>query len=110
MAEEPDLASLPRATPVAGRRARVSVVWVIPVLAAVVAIGIWVQRILTEGPTITIVFPAAEGVEAGKTFVKYKDVSIGQVTAVRLTPDYSKVEVTAKIVKSAAGLMVEDAK
>ena len=92
------------------RRARISVVWIIPILAAVVAIGIAVQRILSEGPTITIVFKIAEGIEAGKTVVKYKDVNIGQVTAVRLSPDYSKVEVTAKIAKSAAGLIVEDAK
>jgi len=85
-------------------------VWIIPIFAAVVAIGIAIQRIMSEGPTITIIFKAAEGVEAGKTFVKYKDVNIGQVTAVQLSPDYSKVEVTAKIAKSAAGLMVEDAK
>ena len=37
-------------------------------------------------------------------------MSIGQVTAVQLSADYSKVEVTAKIVKSAASLIVEDAK
>ena len=92
------------------RRARISVVWVIPILAAVVALGIAVQRILSEGPTITIVFKVAEGIEAGKTVIKYKDVNIGQVTAVRLSDDYAKVEVTAKIAKSAAGLIVEDAK
>jgi paraquat-inducible protein B len=92
------------------RRGRISVVWIIPLLAAVVAIGIAVQRILSEGPTITIVFKIAEGIEAGKTVVKYKDVNIGQVTAVRLSPDSSKVEVTAKMAKSVAGLIVEDAK
>jgi paraquat-inducible protein B len=110
MADDPGPPNVPQATVVPGRRARISVVWVIPILAAVVAIGIAVQRIWSEGPTITIVFKVAEGIEAGKTFVKYKDVNIGQVTAVRLSPDYSKVEVTAKIAKSAAGLMVEDAK
>ncbi|HSE91310.1 MAG TPA: MlaD family protein [Candidatus Binatia bacterium] len=108
MAESPD--NIPRATVVPRRRQRISVVWIIPILAAVVAIGIAIQRILSEGPTITIVFKAAQGVEAGKTFVKYKDVNIGQVTAVQLSSDQSKVEVTAKIDKSAAGLMVEDAK
>jgi paraquat-inducible protein B len=108
MAESPD--NLPRATVVPRRRQRISVVWAIPILAAVVAIGIAIQRILSEGPTVTIVFRAAQGVEAGKTFVKYKDVNIGQVTAVQLSSDHSKVEVTAKIDKSAAGLMVEDAK
>ena len=108
MAESPD--NLPRATVVPRRRQRISVIWIIPILAAVVAIGIAIQRILSEGPTITIVFKAAQGVEAGKTFVKYKDVNIGQVTAVQLSSDHSKVEVTAKIDKSAAGLMVADAK
>jgi paraquat-inducible protein B len=110
MAESTDRDNLPRATVVPRRRQRISVVWIIPILAAVVAIGIAIQRILSEGPTITIVFKAAQGVEAGKTFVKYKDVNIGQVTAVQLSSDHSKVEVTAKIDKSAAGLMVEDAK
>ena len=33
----------------------------------------------SEGPTITIVFKAAEGIEAGKTFIRYKDVRIGLV-------------------------------
>jgi paraquat-inducible protein B len=100
---------LPTATVVRPRRARISVVWVVPVLAAIVAIGIVVQRILSEGPTITIVFRTAEGIEAGKTLIKYKDVNIGQVMAVRLTDDYAKVEVTAKIAKHSAGLMVDDA-
>src|SRR5215475_5130091 len=110
MPESTDRDDLPRATVVPRSRARISVVWIIPILAAVVAIGLAVQRILSEGPTITIVFKAAEGLEAGKTLVKYKDVTIGQVTAVQLSPDYSKVEVTAKIAKSAEGLMVEDAR
>ena len=110
MAENTDRDNLPQATVVPKKGTRISVVWIIPILAAVVAIGIAIQRIMSEGPTITIVFKAAQGLEAGKTFVKYKDVNIGQVTAVKLSPDHSKVEVTAKIDKSAAGLMVEDAK
>jgi paraquat-inducible protein B len=85
-------------------------VWIIPILVAVVAIGVAIQRTLNEGPTITIVFKSAEGIEAGKTFVKYKAVNIGQVTAVQLADDYGKVEVKAKIAKSAQGLMVDDAK
>jgi paraquat-inducible protein B len=110
MAEPGDLDPLPRATVVRPKRTRISVIWIIPILAALVAIGIAVQRILSEGPTITIIFTAAEGIEAGKTLIKYKDVAIGRVTAVHLTPTYTRVEVTAKITKRAAGLMVEDAK
>ncbi|MEN6373952.1 MAG: MlaD family protein [Smithella sp.] len=109
MAEQIDLDNIPQAAVVPKKKMRFSVVWIIPVVAAVVAIGIAVQRILSEGPTITIVFKAAEGVEAGKTFVKYKDVNIGQVKTVKLSSDYTKVVVTAKIDKSAEGLIVEDA-
>ena len=110
MAESTDRDDIPQATVVPKRRQRISIVWIVPILAAVVAIGIAIQRILSEGPTITIVFKAAQGVEAGKTFIKYKDVNIGQVTAVKLSSDHAKVEVTAKIDKSAEGLMVADAK
>ncbi len=110
MAETDALADLPKATLEPKRRSRISVIWLIPLVAAVVAIGIAVNRVLNEGPTITIVFKSAEGVEAGKTFIKYKDVKIGQVSAVQLHNDYSDVLVTAKIDKNAEGLMVQDAK
>ncbi|MFO1322598.1 MAG: MlaD family protein [Burkholderiales bacterium] len=109
MATESSHEELPEATVVPARRARFSAIWVIPVLAALVALGVAWQRIANEGPTVTITFASAEGIEANKTFVKYKDVNIGQVTAVRLTDDLH-VEVTAKIAKSAAPLMVEDAR
>ena len=110
MPDEPDLGQLPEATVIRKKRMRISIVWIIPILAAVVAVGIAIQRIRSEGPTITISFKAAQGIEAGKTFIKYKDVSIGQVTAVELSEDYTKVVVKAKIAKHAAGLMIDDAK
>ena len=110
MADEPDLDHLPQAVVTRKKRLRISIVWIIPLLAALVAIGIAIQRIRSEGPTITIVFKAAEGIEAGKTFIRYKDVRIGVVSAVELSEDYSKVLVKAKIAKHAAGLMVADAK
>jgi len=110
MADSSDPQGVPQATVVPQRRARISIVWIIPILAAVVAVGIAVQRIMSEGPTITIVFKAAEGLEAGKTTIKYKDVSIGTVTKVELSPDHTKVVVRAKMAKGATDMMVEDAK
>ena len=110
MADPASPDQLPQASVVPPKRARISIIWIIPILAAIVAIGIAVQRVLSEGPTIIIVFKEAEGIEAGKTFIKYKDVNIGQVKAVRLTNDYKSVEVVAKIEKHAAGLMAQDAK
>ena len=110
MADQPDLDALPQATVVKKKRMRFSMVWIIPILAAIVAVGIAVQRFLSEGPTIYIIFNSAQGIEAGKTFIKYKDVNIGQVTAVELSEGYGRVVVRAKIAKHAAGLMVADAK
>jgi paraquat-inducible protein B len=109
LAEVIDGQNLPRATLTPKRRGRFSAVWLIPLLAALVAVGIAVHRILNEGPTITVLFKSAEGVEAGKTFIKYKDVKIGEVSAVELHDNFSKVLVTAKIDKHAEELMVKDA-
>jgi paraquat-inducible protein B len=67
MPERIDHDELPQATLVPRRRARISVVWIIPILAALVAIAIAGQHALSQGPTITIVFKAGAAVEAGKT-------------------------------------------
>jgi paraquat-inducible protein B len=110
MANENELNNLPQATVARKKHLRISVVWIIPILAAVVALGIAIQQIRNEGPTISIVVKSASGIEAGKTMIKYKDVNIGHVTTVQLSDDYSRVLVQAEIDKHAAGLIVEDAK
>ncbi len=110
MDDKTEQTEFPQAVAVRKKKMRFSVVWIIPLLAAAVALGIAVQSYLSKGPTITIVFKEAEGLEAGKTFVKYKDIHIGQVSAVTLSHDYSKVEVTVKIDKHAEALIVEDSK
>src|SRR5215467_5896085 len=96
---EGDRDEVAQATVVSKKSSRISMVWIIPILAAVIAVGIAVERILTEGPTITILLKVADGIEAGKTDVKYKDVKIGQVTKVELAKDSDGVEVTAKMSK-----------
>ena len=110
MADEIDPDPLPQATVVRKKRLRMSIIWIIPLLAAAVAIGIAVQRVRSEGPTITIALKEGNGIEPGKTFIRYKDVRIGVVTAMELSEDFTIVLVKAKIAKHAAGLMVEDAK
>ncbi len=106
---ELDDADLPQAQVVARARLPISRVWIIPAVAAAIAIGLAVEHLAREGPTITITFTSASGVEAGKTPIKYKDVTIGLVTALHLSQDYGKVEVTAKIAKEAEGLMTQGA-
>jgi paraquat-inducible protein B len=95
-----EIHALPEAV-VSTRRRQISIVWIVPLVALL--IGAWlVYKTLSEkGPTITISFKSAEGLEAGKTKIKYKNVELGQVTAIRLSPDLSQVLVTAELVKAA---------
>lgn len=84
------------------RRTRLSLVWFIPILAAVV--GAWVvavTRVLSEGPKITIVMKSAEGLEAGKTKIHYNGVDIGTVTKIELSPDHQHLILTAQMAPKA---------
>lgn len=110
MSENADLANVPEATHVPRKHARIAVVWIVPIVAALVGVGIVVQQYLNEGPTIRISFLTAEGIEPGKTSIKYKDVDIGKVTDVVLSKDYSRIIVTAKMEKHAEGLLGEDSR
>jgi paraquat-inducible protein B len=79
------------------RRRRPSLVWLVPMVAAVIGLWIAVKAYSQHGPTITITFESAEGLEAGQTRIKHKEVEVGRVTAINLSPDFSKVVVTAEL-------------
>ena len=103
---EPPAEQLPQAV-VVQPRGRISVVWIIPLVAAVIGVWLAYKTYSEEGPTITIAFKTAEGLEAGKTKLKYKDVEVGQVESIRLAEGLSNVVVTAKLVKSAEQYLKE---
>ena len=63
MTDDNNLKDIPQATVIQRKRIRLSVVWIIPILAAVVAIGIAAQRFISQGPTISIAFKAGTGIE-----------------------------------------------
>ena len=79
---DPPRPSVPDSRTVPRRRTRLSLVWFIPILAAVVGAWVAVTRVLSEGPEITIVLKSAEGLEAGKTKIHYNGVDIGTVTTI----------------------------
>jgi paraquat-inducible protein B len=105
---DPPIPSVPEARAVPKKKTRLSLVWVIPILAA--ALGVWVAvtRIRSEGPKITIVFQSAEGLEAGKTKINYRGVDIGTITAIRLTEDHERVIATAQMTPRTEDFLVED--
>ena len=83
-------------------------VWIIPVIAALIGGWILFHTINSRGPTITITFKSAEGLEAGKTKIKYKDVDIGDVKAIALSKDRSHVIVSAQLAKGTEGFLRDD--
>ena len=89
---------------VTNRRWIPRLVWVVPIVAAVLGLSLLIRNWENEGPRITISFLSGEGVQVGKTLVKYRDVMVGHVSAVMLSADHQSVVVSADLSKDAASL------
>jgi len=81
-------------------RKHISTVWIVPIVALIVGALLLFQSINEKGPTIKIYFKSAEGVKAGKTVIKYKDIEVGKVTDVSFGKELKKVIVTAELKKN----------
>ena len=90
------------------RRFNASLIWLVPALAAVVSLSLAVGNWLQAGPRITISFQSAEGLDAGKTPVKYKNVVIGRVNKIRISADHDHVLVGVALEKSAESFATKD--
>ncbi|WP_414443957.1 intermembrane transport protein PqiB [Burkholderia sp. 22PA0106] len=84
-----------------------SLVWLVPLVAALIGIGLVVKSVFDRGPEVTISFRNAEGLEPGKTQVKYKDVEIGTVKTIKLSKDFSHVLVNVQLKKEAEDFAVK---
>lgn len=82
-------------------RRRPSIVWLIPLIAALVGAFVAWRTFSERGPEITIRFATADGLEAGKTKVEYKSVELGVVEEIRLADDLSHVVCRARMVHGA---------
>ncbi|MGH8784800.1 MAG: intermembrane transport protein PqiB [Cupriavidus necator] len=102
----------PNGIPPPGRKPRArwlpSLVWVIPIVAAVVGLSLLISTLASRGPEITVTFRTAEGLTPGKTAVRYKDVDIGLVKTARLAADRSHVIATIALTKDAKNFAVAD--
>ncbi|MGZ9810430.1 MlaD family protein [Pseudoroseicyclus sp. H15] len=87
---------------------RVSLVWLIPVAALVVALGIAWQTFAERGPAIEIFFRNAAGIQAGETQLRYRDVVVGTVEEVAFASGLEQVRVTVRLNKEVADYVDED--
>lgn len=89
---------------------RPNLIWFVPILAACIAVWLMLNLARNQGPAIEISFRNAEGIEAGKTRVKYKSVDIGMVRSLALNADRTAVLVNVELDKSAEGLLAKDSR
>ncbi len=87
-----------------------SLVWIVPIVALVIGGWLAFKAISEKGAVIAITFTTADGLEAGKTKIKFKDVEIGQVEQIALNEDASKVVVTAKMIKGSEPYLTDQTK
>ena len=94
--------------PTIDKKKRISVIWILPLVA--LAIGVWmvVHTKMSKGPVITISFETAEDVVAGKTKIKYLNVNMGQVEDVTLNAAKDGVVVSVQLNPEAKDLLMKD--
>lgn len=89
------------------KRRGLSIVWLIPLVAAVIGLWLVYKTFSEQGPLISIIFQDAGGLEAGKTKIKYKALDVGEVETIRLSEELSRVMVQARIHKELADRLGE---
>lgn len=92
------------------QRSGPSFVWLIPLVTLIAGLWLVFTTVAERGPLITIRFASAEGIQAGKTPVRYKNVDIGVVEEVRFSGDYKQVIVSARIERDATHFLKRSTK
>ncbi|HEY4242933.1 MAG TPA: MlaD family protein [Kofleriaceae bacterium] len=104
----PDLGNLPAPKVRAHKRGWPSAVWIVPIIAIAGGALLAVRTYLQKGPTIFVTFDNAEGLEAGKSDVRYKNVPVGTVKDVSLSSDHTHIIATIELTRGASALAVKD--
>ena len=92
------------------RRSRISLVWLIPLVAAVIAAWLGYRTVSQQGTVVTLSFRSADGLVAGQTRVRHKAVELGQVEAIRLSDDMSHVIITVRMRREADPYLTDKAR
>ncbi|MGE4481818.1 intermembrane transport protein PqiB [Acidocella sp.] len=79
------------------RRQSFQMVWLVPIVAAIIAGYLGYRTIMEQGPLLTLTFTSADGLQAGQTQVKYKAVALGTVESIDLAKDNTHVIVKVRM-------------
>ncbi|PTV96461.1 paraquat-inducible protein B [Rhodobacter aestuarii] len=76
---------------------RFSIVWVVPILALIVSLGVAWKTFHDRGVPIQITFSDAAGLVPGQSVLKYRQVVVGKVEKVGFTEDLTAALVTVRV-------------
>lgn len=101
---------MPEPTPVAKlRRPHFQLVWLVPIMAALIAGYLGYRTLMQRGPLLTLTFDSAQGLEAGQTLLKYKAVVLGVVESIELAPNNDHVIVKVRMNNTGRRLLTSHA-
>jgi paraquat-inducible protein B len=91
-------------------QARLSPIWIVPIVA--VLIGLWLvyDTYRSRGPLITLTMSSAEGIEAGSTLIKTRNVEVGRVERVQLSDDLSHTVISARMAPDTEAMLTEESR
>lgn len=85
-----------------------SPIWIVPLVALLIGAWMIYDNLSKLGPSITLIMDNAEGIEAGKTLIKTRNVEVGRVEKVSLSDDLNHAEITARMSPQAESMLSED--
>jgi len=101
LTDNPDLTPAKPVRKVAKRatQAGTSLIWIVPILALIVTLGLAWNAFASRGTLISVEFSDATGITPGETALKFREITVGKVESVRFTPNLAKVVVNIRVDK-----------
>nr|WP_246876770.1 intermembrane transport protein PqiB [Aeromonas sp. SrichE-2G] len=83
-------------------------IWMVPLLALFIGAWMLFQHWYSQGPGFTLTVATAEGIVAGKTVIRSREVDVGRIEAVELSDDYSHAVLRGRLTNAASGMLKGD--
>ena len=83
--------------PVIKKPTRFSVIWLLPIIALIICLGLAWNTHQNNNLEITLQVPNAKGIIAGKTHLMYKGIIVGRVNNIHAANDLKKVDITLRV-------------
>ncbi|MEQ5794294.1 MlaD family protein [Paracoccus sp. NFXS7] len=102
-------ASPVRKTAARAAQAGINVIWIVPIVALIVTLGIAWNAFRDRGSVIEIEFADATGITPGETTLRFREITVGGVEGVKFTDDLSRVVVSVRVDTDVAQFIDADA-